>query len=381
MLHVNSFDKGQRMGVRILLPEAAAEHVALVYSPALEAVLSLHILVEPKHHPIHHEWVRAARRRLPADMKRLIAGFRFAHTGYLPPVLVPSALGQYPTFEQEVQRLEELGPALGHAILRYFLGAAFSPETAFTDPRTREGLLQQTASFGPATLALARVGFDSPLELACRFVEFLTRYWDEGGFGGEWERIEPKLAETVTCAGRMIAERGFYAWLQGLRPKVRVDEAASCFQIGREVREDITITRRARLVLAPSAFLWPHIGLVYDPPGIVGLGYSAPFATHSTHAGRVDTDSLVTVLEALGDPTRLRVLHLIAQRPRSTQELARLMGLSDAALSKQLRRLTEVGILQPHRDGYYVLYRLVTDPIARLSSNLLALMEQPASSE
>src|ERR1041384_4717107 len=87
--------RGNRMGVRILVPETAGEHVALVYSPALEAVLSLHILVEPQHHPIHHEWVRAARRRLPADMKRLIAGFRFAHTSYLPPVLLPSALGGY----------------------------------------------------------------------------------------------------------------------------------------------------------------------------------------------------------------------------------------------------------------------------------------------
>ncbi len=369
------------MGVRILLPETPAEHVALVYSPAFEAVLSLHILVEPKHHPIHHEWVRAARRRLPADMKRLIAGFRFAHTGYLPPVLLPSAVGEYPGFDQEMRRLEQLGPGLGHAILRYFLGSAFDPDTAFTDEEVRCSLLQRATSFGPATRELTRIGLDCPAELARLFLAFLGRYWEEAGFCEEWERIEPKLAHTVVAAGEMIAERGFYAWLQGLRPKISVDEEAGAFQIGKESRGDIVITRRARLVLAPSAFLWPHIGIVHDPPHAMGIGYSAPFATHSHHPGPANTESLVTVLRALGDPTRLGVLQLIAERPRSTQELAPLMGLSEAALSKQLRRLTAVGILRSRRDGYYVLYSLVRDRIAPLSSSLLALLEQPEASD
>jgi hypothetical protein len=48
------------------LPPSAAERVAFSYSPAMEAVLSLHVLVEPKHHPVQHEWVRAMRRLSPA---------------------------------------------------------------------------------------------------------------------------------------------------------------------------------------------------------------------------------------------------------------------------------------------------------------------------
>jgi hypothetical protein len=43
------------------LPASAAERVALSYSPTLEAVLSLHVLVEPKHHPLQHGWVRRCR--------------------------------------------------------------------------------------------------------------------------------------------------------------------------------------------------------------------------------------------------------------------------------------------------------------------------------
>ena len=52
----------RRVTIVFRLPPAAAERVAFSYSPAMEAVLSLHVLVEPKHHPVQHEWVRAMRR-------------------------------------------------------------------------------------------------------------------------------------------------------------------------------------------------------------------------------------------------------------------------------------------------------------------------------
>src|SRR5438034_546049 len=66
--------------------------------------------------------------------------------------------------------------------------------------------------------------------------------------------------------------------------------------------------------------------------------------------------------EALGpqrDPAdpRRRVLKLIAERPRTTQELAPLVGLSITGLSKCLRRLAEAGLVSARRDGYYVVYR------------------------
>jgi DNA-binding transcriptional ArsR family regulator len=66
----------------------------------------------------------------------------------------------------------------------------------------------------------------------------------------------------------------------------------------------------------------------------------------------------VSALRALGDDTRLRVLKLISERPRTTQELAPLVGLSPAGLSKALRRLADAGLITSRREGYYVLYSL-----------------------
>ena len=73
---------------------------------------------------------------------------------------------------------------------------------------------------------------------------------------------------------------------------------------------------------------------------------------------------MLHVLRALADPTRLRALKLIAARPRTTQELAPLVGISEAGLSKHLRQLARAGVVESHREGYYVGYTLATERIA-----------------
>jgi DNA-binding transcriptional ArsR family regulator len=82
----------------------------------------------------------------------------------------------------------------------------------------------------------------------------------------------------------------------------------------------------------------------------------------------------VSVLPALADDTRLRALHLTAERPRSTQELAPLVGVTEAALSKQLRVLADAGLLERRREGYYVLYRLVPEQVTAVAPSLWAFL-------
>src|SRR3954453_14517697 len=87
-----------------------AESIAFSYSPLLEAVLSLHVLSQPKHHPLQHPWVRRAR-TLPPELRREIAAFRFAYDGFVPEFLMPSPASAYRVFDEELQELERLDDA------------------------------------------------------------------------------------------------------------------------------------------------------------------------------------------------------------------------------------------------------------------------------
>ena len=120
-----------------------------------------------------------------------------------------------------------------------------------------------------------------------------------------------------------------------------------------------------RLLLLPSVFVWPHVRVNCDPPWPPTVAYAAPFVVREEASAPVPPELLRTV-RAVGDETRLRILRLVAERPRSTEELAPLLRLSEPALSRQLRLLAEAGLVVASRSGYYVLYSAEPDALARL---------------
>ena len=61
---------------------------------------------------------------------------------------------------------------------------------------------------------------------------------------------------------------------------------------------------------------------------------------------------------ALSDPTRRRILRLVAGRPRNAGELAEAFPVSRPAVSKHLRVLRDAGLMEVERVGRTRVYRL-----------------------
>jgi DNA-binding transcriptional ArsR family regulator len=357
------------------LPPSASERVALLSSPALEAVLSLHVVVEPKHHPVQHEWVRAMRRLSPA-LKRELEVFAFAYRAYFPEFLFPSPAGELLDFDSELRRLRQVDAGLVRLefaipLLGSQVGGGIARDPAALEAaQVRRRLYERAAAEGDQ--ALARLLVEDPHGLLERFLALLEAYWEEA-FGREWERIEPELAASVTEAGRVIAGQGVFALLGGLWPEVRSDPESGWFSLERPHDHEVEIGPEELLVLAPSVYVWPHVRVNCDGPWPLGLVFAASSIVREARP-RIPPAQLTGVLRALADDTRLRALRLIAERPRSTQELAPLVGITEAALSKHLRTLAEAGLLERHRDGYYVLYRLVPEQVAAVAPSLDAFL-------
>lgn len=79
------------------------------------------------------------------------------------------------------------------------------------------------------------------------------------------------------------------------------------------------------------------------------------------------------VLDALGDPTRRRVLELIRDRPRAVVEIAAELPVSRPAVSQHLRVLKEAGLVTDRRDGTKHVYRVETTGLAILRAYLESL--------
>lgn len=60
----------------------------------------------------------------------------------------------------------------------------------------------------------------------------------------------------------------------------------------------------------------------------------------------------------LADPNRLRILSVLAQQERCVQDLAVIMGMSESAVSHQLRTLRSSRLVRYHKQGRKVFYSL-----------------------
>ena len=73
----------------------------------------------------------------------------------------------------------------------------------------------------------------------------------------------------------------------------------------------------------------------------------------------------VEMLRAAGEPTRLRILALLAIEELSVLELCRILDQSQPRVSRHLKLLAEAGLVDRFPDGAWVFYRLTAAAAGR----------------
>ncbi len=75
---------------------------------------------------------------------------------------------------------------------------------------------------------------------------------------------------------------------------------------------------------------------------------------------------LTHALRVLNEPARLKMVGLLAMRPRYGEELAEILELSPATVSHHLRRLREGMLIRSHKEPPYIRYELRPEVLPRL---------------
>ena len=91
----------------------------------------------------------------------------------------------------------------------------------------------------------------------------------------------------------------------------------------------------------------------------------------------VDAAELADLFLVLGSETRLRLLHaLVLLGDPCMGDLADAVGMKPQAVSNQLRRLVDAGILETRKHGSHVHYRIVDTCVLKLMYHGLCLNEE-----
>lgn len=75
---------------------------------------------------------------------------------------------------------------------------------------------------------------------------------------------------------------------------------------------------------------------------------------------------VAALFDALGDPTRVRLLAALATGPLCVCDLAAVLGMTQSAISHQLRLLRALGLVRARREGRIVWYALDDDHVRTL---------------
>ena len=88
---------------------------------------------------------------------------------------------------------------------------------------------------------------------------------------------------------------------------------------------------------------------------------------------------LADTFSALGDPTRVRILDALSHGELCVCDLAAVLGLSQSAVSHQLRLLRGLRLVRPRREGRVVFYDLDDQHIISIFKQTLQHVEEQAA--
>jgi len=308
--------------------------VRLSPSPLWETVTSFGVLLHHGRDSVHAPWAARARRSLPGnDLTALVAAMCVA--GRCPDFLTPPPDASVASFGEELERLRATPPEPVHDDVEAFVRAE----------------KEQFGSLAPEKEQLLETYLKDPEGTLERVVDELRRYHDLA-IAPYWPRIQEHLEGDTLRRGQALALGGVEALLSGLHPKASYN--GGVLELNKTYEAVIEPAGRG-ITLVPCVFAWPRVEVLVRP------GYRPTLAYGPRGVANLWTSSSPppngTALEAALGTGRASVLRGLLV-PTTTTELARQLRLSPAAVSAHLSRLKAAELVEPHRSGRKVFYRL-----------------------
>jgi DNA-binding transcriptional ArsR family regulator len=348
--------------------------VEILVSVTYDFLISLHVALASAEHDyadydVGREWIEAARKRCDdANPEALTLLGRFlgdGRSGSLHATLI-SLVWRCPEPREPLEFL---------AWLREF------PSAKLTEVLLdQEGLGPDWAELLAATLeelAASNVGGTAYKRLLARYPEDMRptvaavlddlegtrdallaalRVWYDAVFASEQERILPMLRQEADALERRRAEMPPDSFIEQSMRGVQWQSAAGL----------------RRIVFSPSYFCRPAV-LYHVWHGTLTFCAPLVYASPDVRRGdpRAPDEETLRFFLALGDPSRLRILRLLAERQMYLTELADRMDLTKATTKHHMVKLRDAGLVTLYDRDRMTFYELRPD-VARHARQLLS---------
>jgi DNA-binding transcriptional ArsR family regulator len=299
--------------------------VRFARSPAWETHLAVRTLLDERSRLYHEPWhgaVRAAAARL--DLDPLFATHPLS--GFVPDFLAPPPSHPTPTLGEQLGQIR----ATSLRQVRKELERCFASSAG-------------GGVYGTVLTSLIADPAAARELLAVRMEEA----WD-ALVAPFWPRIEALIEADIGYRSHRLVTLGLRGVLDGLHPGIRWADGAVEVDDGSDT--EVALAGRG-LVLMPSAYAWPTVSAIIDPPWQPTLVYPARGVAELWAASAPPPRSLARLL---GQTRALLLVSL--ERPTSTTSLAERLGRSTSGVSGHLLALRDAGLVATSRHGHEVRY-------------------------
>jgi DNA-binding transcriptional ArsR family regulator len=308
------------------------------WGTAYDLFVSLYVLHHPDEFGVRGSWAAGVRSRVPAQERSLLQDsiwvigvpLHWVHSLPSPKdgATVLWSLRQMPPAE----RLLTLGvnvedpPELVEALREVAVRGSYSEKE---QELLREAVRIKKMALRPKTLKTILDWWTRPSEFGERYLLALQAYY-QVFFAEEENRIRAVLQHSLATAMERAEQLPLPDLLEELSRGIRF---ATLWQV-------------SELVLAPSYWSTPLVIYGRVSQERMLMLYGARPATDSLVPGDVIPDALLQSLKALADPTRLRILNYLSEKPHTPAQLARRLRLRPPTVVHHLNALRTAGLVQ-----------------------------------
>ena len=192
--------------------------------------------------------------------------------------------------------------------------------------------------------------FDGP-SFQEAFVTFLRNFYMEH-FLNDIAFSEPIMIRHIRKEYMTAEKMDIYQYIQSLHPRIEITEDRILFH--KYKLYDVKKSEIEQANIHADSYVIPHLLMGIEEGEV---HFVSPVYLTSHNQNFMPTE-LLGVFKGLGDGTRLNIVRHLYKQPLTTQKLSDLLDISEPGISKQLKRLHQVGIVYKERDGSYIRYHL-----------------------
>ena len=319
--------------ITLQLSPADVEKVRFSFSPLIEVSASYKVLLRPDRHTVYQSWVDETNLLFDRIEFPYMTAVILEH-GYIVDFITPTPPKTILNFEDEIDRVRET-----------------------PDDVIRKNVEQVISKAGISPIR--QMFLDHPREALECLIEELRFYWQQA-LAPHWAQMRNILEADVVYRARMLATYGIDAMFTDLADYVAYQQGA--LQVHKNHDDcglnqpHIVQLQGQGLQLVPAIFAstggaWQVVPewlpmVIYRPRGL-GL-WKQPHLPEPDEA-----------LQLTLGTSRARLLQVLAE-PLHTTDLAQRLNVTAGAISQQLGRLSQAGLIESYRSGSKVFYRLST---------------------